>query len=304
MNKPSKGTYINAIAKSDLSPAQRFVAIMVANAMRTEEQVCWASQATLSESTGYSVSTIRRSLRQLQELGWLHGERSEGKTTRYTLRTPSTVTGDPLHGDTPSTANPGHSEGDPGHSEGDPGHSDRRYLRPMPKNNTKKEGGAREPVEDSTTDRAAAPPTPPKRSRGETFGRPAAQRPAPPPPEDKSATRPDVRLVAEHISDLLDFHGHDAPGWQACSWAASKILERDGFPWRAFVEQKIAEMSAGRCKTRSILRALASSKDITEHLLRERQIEAAAPIKPVEEMTEDDWWEQSRREARALRGEA
>jgi hypothetical protein len=77
-----------AMDQSDLTPAQRFVLLILAD-MADEYGLCWPSKSTIAERTGYNLSTVKRTMRELSaeqvlvtEPHWM----SNGKQTSNSVR--------------------------------------------------------------------------------------------------------------------------------------------------------------------------------------------------------------------------
>jgi hypothetical protein len=73
------------VLDSALPTTQRFVALVLANYADDEGENAWPSVKTIADKTGYSASTVRTSLRGLEELGVL-----EQAAPANTLRRPTT----------------------------------------------------------------------------------------------------------------------------------------------------------------------------------------------------------------------
>jgi hypothetical protein len=97
-------SYREAICDSELDPASRHVALVLAMYMKASDRTCFPSKLTLARRTGYSKRTVDRAIRQLEETGYLDVRHSRGNRKNHyqgvipdgAARTPSTV--QELHG--------------------------------------------------------------------------------------------------------------------------------------------------------------------------------------------------------------
>jgi hypothetical protein len=96
-------TWRTAIAKSDLPPTVRHVALTLSLYMNERGGSAWPSIATLAEDSGLSTRTIMRGIRALERGRYLLCERRPGTSTLYTGIIPTQLTlGDSLTGVTVS----------------------------------------------------------------------------------------------------------------------------------------------------------------------------------------------------------
>lgn len=75
-----------------LPPREKLILICLADAANDEDWQCWPSQRHVAAKTGYSIATVKRSLKTLDETGYLtrdHRRRADGSRSSdvYTLNT-------------------------------------------------------------------------------------------------------------------------------------------------------------------------------------------------------------------------
>lgn len=82
-------------AVSGLRPTEKLVLLMLANYADAQRAACWPSRQRLAEQCGVRVETIKRAIRQLEDLGLIERDKrfdDSGRQTsnRYTLRIDAT----------------------------------------------------------------------------------------------------------------------------------------------------------------------------------------------------------------------
>jgi DNA-binding transcriptional MocR family regulator len=94
---------------SGLRPTEKLVLLMLANYADAQRAACWPSRRRLAEQCGVRVETIKRAIRQLEDLGLIERDKrfdASGRQTsnRYTLRIDTTGPGEGGDIDTPGEA--------------------------------------------------------------------------------------------------------------------------------------------------------------------------------------------------------
>lgn len=85
-------TWRSSIARSDLPPAARHIALTLSLFMSEIGSSCWPSISKQCEATGLSRATVCKHLEVLEKRGWLKREKGDkGKATHYIAIVPEVV---------------------------------------------------------------------------------------------------------------------------------------------------------------------------------------------------------------------